>query len=515
MLTIIRSGAYCWLDRELPDDQLEMLIGAVTWSDEDDPTAYHSAYVRDQAKFFHGCAPDIERVLTGLGYVCQIVDYPPEVKKTRDWGINYDEYPYRPLQKTFCDALYTLGSGVGLASAGSGKSYCLTDLASRIGGETLVITYKIGLVNQLRDDIRSYTGLKRNRIGTWAEGVKSDPEKSDIVIASDQTVRKILENPLSKEALWIRNKCQVIIFDEGHHAVANTGVQLLQFCRNLECLYLFTATYTRDDSRKKLLKWIFGVPSPEATITYRMNIDAGNLVPMTVYERHLPNVVQGLQGKNYATKELLFAAMGRAKRNYGIAQDWYNDIVSDDAVYEASQGRTVVIQVDQVDHGEALLKMIKNKSPESRWALLVSSGVKKTNSEQAKHIKSQLYERKLNGVISTKFDEGVDVKTLDTVIVATPNKGDIKTIQRARCTRSCDVVLKNGMRYVKERGYYYHYHFNTDWFRDHTAIRRAALLREMREHPSNVYYKERPDHSGWDDLLPKAYEEYVNEISTS
>ena len=515
MLGIVRSGAYCWLDREIPDDQMDLLVGAVTWSDEDNPDEYHSAYVADQGKFFRGCATDIERVLTGLGYICHITDYPPEVEKTHNWGVDYERYPYRPLQKRFCDALYELGSGVGLASAGSGKSYCLTDLASRIGGNTLVITYKIGLVNQLRDDVREYTGLKRSRIGTWAEGVKSDPEKSDIIIASDQTVRKILENPFSKEAIWIREKCQVIMFDEGHHAVANTGVQLLQFCRSLECLYLFTATYTRDDSRKKLLKWVFGEPSPDTTITYQMNIDAGNLVPMTVYERHLPNVQQGLQGVKYPTKELLFAAMGRAKVAYGIGQEWYNEIISNDAVYENSLGHTVVIQVDQVEHGETLLKMIKSKNPELRWALLVSSGAKKTNSEQAKHIKNQLYERKLHGVISTKFDEGVDVKTLDTVIVATPNKGDIKTIQRARCTRSCDVVLKSGQRYTKTRGYYYHYHFNTDWFRDHTAIRRSALLREMREHPDNVYYRERSDNSGWDDLMPDAYEAYVNEVSTS
>ncbi len=99
----------------------------------------------------------------------------------------------------------------------------------------------------------------------------------------------------------------------------------------------------------------------------------------------------------------------------------YNEMVSSIANSYIKEGRLVLVLVQQIKHGKTLSKMI----PGSIFLSGVSS--KKLREENIK----KLRERKISCITSTViFDEGIDVRPLDTVILSGQGKSKVRAMQR-------------------------------------------------------------------------------------
>jgi len=99
----------------------------------------------------------------------------------------------------------------------------------------------------------------------------------------------------------------------------------------------------------------------------------------------------------------------------------YNALVATTANNYINQGRSVLILVQQINHGESLAKMIPG-------ALFVCGDSPKKERTAALKM---LHSRKIKCIVSTSiFDEGVDIRSLDTLLMAGGGKAKTRALQR-------------------------------------------------------------------------------------
>ncbi len=95
-----------------------------------------------------------------------------------------------------------------------------------------------------------------------------------------------------------------------------------------------------------------------------------------------------------------------------------NDLIRQ--VVEELEGITLII-VTQINHGDMLQQLL----PESTFV----NG--KEQLETRKQIIKDIKNRKIKNIIATTiYDEGVDLPSIDNLIIACGGKSEIKTIQR-------------------------------------------------------------------------------------
>jgi ERCC4-related helicase len=97
-----------------------------------------------------------------------------------------------------------------------------------------------------------------------------------------------------------------------------------------------------------------------------------------------------------------------------------------------------------------------------------------------------LQHREISCLISTLFDEAVDVPSLDVVAVAAAGASTVKTEQRIRSTRIFSGTLRTG-HYTKTRGYVYYPRDNTDFLKTQSRNSLSLLKNIVKEHPKNKW----------------------------
>jgi intein/homing endonuclease len=108
-------------------------------------------------------------------------------------------------------------------------------------------------------------------------------------------------------------------------------------------------------------------------------------------------------------------------KNHIVNSVQRNNCIADLALHHASKNQTVLILVRQIKHGKILESMIKDS--------IFISGV--VNTKKRKEILDELRENKRKIVIaSSLFDEGIDVRRLHCLIMASSGKSSTRALQR-------------------------------------------------------------------------------------
>ena len=156
-----------------------------------------------------------------------------------------------------------------IGATGMGKTICLSALAQKIGGKTLILQHRQELLDQ------NMSKFKRVN-PDWDCSIFDAKTKSmagDAVFASQQTLTRNLD---------VMPQFDHVIVDETHHIVAPTYANIIDACmeRNKKLLLTgFTATPVRGD--KKTLKGYFNNVADKITI--RELVGLGFLVPPVAY----------------------------------------------------------------------------------------------------------------------------------------------------------------------------------------------------------------------------------------
>lgn len=317
-------------------------------------------------------------------------------------------------QRKVLEEIKNYTNGVIVMPCGSGKTQTALELVARLGGRTLWLTHTQELLKQSMERAESCFGIDKSTYGTITQG-KINVGKS-ITFATVQTLSNIDLEPYKD--YW-----DVVIVDECHKAVG-TPTKLMMFYKvvsSLKALYKFglTATPNRNDGLERCMYALLGeklCEIPEEAVAH-------NTVPIYVYQ-HRSNLYQPNMSNVLRTDgtidfvRLIDDLCSSEERNAEIAS-LVNSM--------NQQGKTCLVLSDRVKHLESLRKAVG----EDYTMQIYSMGVSAKSREERSQCLSKLKAKEIRCLFATYqlAKEGLDIPTLDCVVLATPKKDKITVIQ--------------------------------------------------------------------------------------
>jgi superfamily II DNA or RNA helicase len=254
----------------------------------------------------------------------------------------------------------------------------------------------------------------------------------NIVVATVQTAMSALDRPyslsrdefqedeLSSESkldlIQLIQSAPVIVVDEAHHAAAQSYLDVLSNTHQSWTIAL-SGTPWRDDNLDLVMEGAVGPIIHETS--YEQMIDRGRLVPADIYLVHMPPK-RYFKGVSFSTRRKDYIFQNPA-RNRAIAQFCRNMVES---------GRSVMVVVDQTSHLKCVHGWLNSfKVPHVPMA---ASGEFRILPRNRKDVWMRLHRKQDLCLVTTLGQEGVDVPSLDSVVVAAGGKSSVRCMQRFR-----------------------------------------------------------------------------------
>ena len=324
-----------------------------------------------------------------LGQMLDHTTCPDAEKITTAKGFELREYQQEALDSWF----NANGEGVIVAPCGSGKTAMGLTATTIINTKALVLVHTNDLAVQWKNRCTAMLGVEATQYGA---GKKDDSGR--IVIATFQTLER-----MSFTARYDFGKqFGLCIVDEAHHVPAHTFCKVM-FCMPAKYRLGLTATPTRPDGLTKILWWHFGPCVYE--ITNAQLTLSGHIVPPKI--EWLMTDWTGPNGRVDWSK--LISKMTKDQSR--------NDAIVSRVRMACANGRQVLVLSDRVDHCIELAEQI------SQCGIVANPLVGKMTKKQRIEVLESA-EKKITQVIcaTTVADEGLDLPTLDTVVLTTPTK---------------------------------------------------------------------------------------------
>jgi superfamily II DNA or RNA helicase len=332
------------------------------------------------------------------------------------------EVALRDYQEEAIKAALTHKRGVLEMATGSGKTTVAAHLIATLKRPCLFFVHTKDLLYQTRDYFATMLGKRIGQVGDGVVDIKP------ITVATIQSTARALGGDYAKnfdgeieeedetDVAAFREKIvkqveqvPLVFFDECHHVPAETcyTVAMRTYCADYR--FGLSATPYRADRHDLLLEAALG---PKI---YRANasalIDKGYLVPPEIFFLSAPNYKSTVKALEYQ----------QIVQKYIVENQKRNELIIEEARKLNQQGLSVLILVSQVRHGEQLKALL----PEAKFV----------QGEDASAIRNaalrHLRDRSLLTLIATTLaDEGLDVPTLNAVILASGGKSETKALQR-------------------------------------------------------------------------------------
>lgn len=329
--------------------------------------------------------------------------------------------PLFDYQEDAISALLKAKGGVLCSGCGSGKTITAIELIKRIGKPFLWICGTKDLLRQAKDD---FLDLYPNMdIGTITDG--------EVNMGKDGTISTVQTLVNVDKAIY-EKEFPIVIVDECHRAASNTAnMHMYQKVLNsIKARYKYglTATPFRSDSLTNTIYMNLGM-SPEGEFKPTYTVDRSRINAMTAQFVSVPT---GMQWNNqFLNPDGTFEYS--LLIDYLSKSDMRNAVISKTASDYAKEGRKIAILTMRVGQCSVLAESlslngikavaITGQSTDAQRKLALEN----TDSWQI--------------IVSTMslFKEGLDIKQLDTVIIAEPVKDKAGIIQACgRCERKIE-----------------------------------------------------------------------------
>ena len=319
-------------------------------------------------------------------------------------------------QEKAIQAMIKAKGGVLVSSCGSGKTFMGIEIARRIGKKTLWLCHTGDLLRQARDDFKKqYPDIE---IGLTTEGELNIGR--DITISTVQTLVNI-------DPDLYKNEFEVVICDECAHVVSTpTKMQMFgKILSNISARYKYglTATPQRSDGMIKTMYAYIGCnPQGEFAPTYKIDRTEVNTIT-AIHQKFEIN-----SGYDMFKMYELYDSSGMINYNTLISELTKNvernAKICDNIIKMQQEGRKQVVLCSRVEHCEQLVQDLQQKGINA--VLCVGKVSNKKRSEI------------LNGLnwdvlVATYalLKEGISIKELDTLHMATPIKDPATVVQCA------------------------------------------------------------------------------------
>jgi len=320
----------------------------------------------------------------------------------------------RDVQKGIVDkvipTLEKEDGGLICLGCGSGKTVVALFISCYFKVKTLVIVHKGFLLNQWKERIEQFTTAKVGII----QRDKVEVDGKDIVIGMIQSIAKDKYDPN------IFRDFGLVIFDEAHHAPSKYFSNALPLIATKKTLAL-SATPKRSDRLEKVLHWYLGPIIYKNELEENKTVLVKNYKYKIVHEKFVEKKMRGTGEVNRPGTITNLITIGR--RNKFII-DTVEDILLED-------NRKIIVLSDRKEH----LVLLKNRLDERNIATtgFYVGGMKQNKLDESANCQ----------VIFGTFQmasEALDIKGLNTLVMATPKREIEQTI--GRITRDPNTTVR-------------------------------------------------------------------------
>lgn len=306
--------------------------------------------------------------------------------------------------------------GLFLSAVNSGKSFIIYLLLRYFMKKTLIITSRVGLVEQLYENFKQYN-------------FDSDKYCHEIYSGNEKNSDKLIHIATYQSAITLQKKqleeYEIIIGDECHHYESKVTKELMESLTNCQYRFGFTGSLNDSKTHKLVLSGLFGqiknVISSSEMIERGYSSDFKIKAIVLKYNKEVIkefNTIinnKKLDAKQKYQAETLFLINNKKRNNFIIN------------LAESLKGNTLILFNRVEIHGEVLYNMMKESSKD-RDVYFISGNIK---NEERDCILEQI-KNKENCILFASygtFSEGIDVKNLHNLIFASSFKGKIKNVQ--------------------------------------------------------------------------------------
>lgn len=352
------------------------------------------------------------------------VDIRQPVQRTLPLSLS-EEVEQREYQQEVVNKACEIDRGIIKVATGGGKTVIASSIIANRGvTPTIFYVPSVDLLAQAKSEIEKfirYNGLKFS-VGQLSSVKK---EIGDITVMTNQTAvaslggkyvsyddeekKEVISEELKemrKDIVDLIRSCKLFIGDEVQHWAAETCQIISDASVSAKYRWGISATPFRDKNDDMLIEGCFG--RTIADINASFLIERGYLVKPTIY--FLP-IDMKINAKNYANV-YKHGIVENEERNLKIAKL---------ANIYKEKGNNILILCKHISHGNMLESLI----PDSIFL---------HGEHSAKKRKEHIDKIRLGGsnvtIASVIFDEGIDVRSLDTLILAGSGKSPTRALQR-------------------------------------------------------------------------------------
>jgi superfamily II DNA or RNA helicase len=359
----------------------------------------------------------IKSALDSTGKLPEIIDKLPKIN-----SINVEsKVVLREYQERFVKDIIKGGSGIAVASPGSGKTVIGMELISRLKMKTLWITHTGTLAKQSISRAKEF--LNTDKIG-YIGGGKWDIQ--DVTVALVQTLSRRDLSSIAKEF-------PLIIIDECHHIPAKMFSTVIEQFWLRRCIGLSATPYRRDSMEDIM----YGIVGPQiASVSKEELIDLGFLIPAKIIQKETNIHIDGM---NY--RGILNSIYRSKKRRYAICSD---------ILVESTLGNVCIVLVNKIDYGRKITETLKSFGVSAELVFSSETTTEKKIRGKKPISKTITMSKKMREKIITDFSagkinilvatysllaEGFDHKPLNRLFLATPISDKNQALLEQTCGR--------------------------------------------------------------------------------
>lgn len=378
-----------------------------------------SFFDRRRNVFLTGFVPKVCQFLQRVGVAYEIIDTRKQPNNPRQ-VLNLKDVTLRGYQDRCLEAYWNArlpnvvqpwGRGVLCAGTGAGKTLMSAAITQMLDVRTLFLTHRVNLLTQSAKRFKEYMPTMADKIGIIGGGMY-EPRKFNF--ATVQTIASLLKRhpAIAKEIL---EEPELLIIDEAHRSGAKQFWEPACLATNAFYRLNLTATpFMKGNAQDDMYLMGLGGPIFERVTNYEL-IEGGYLARplfrfLTVNQ---PNNISKLR----AWRDIY---------EMGIVNNTHrNNLITKNATSFKEMGKKTLVIVSEVQHGEILLEQMK------RGSMRVEFVAGKTAYSSRDRSLRKLAKGKLDTIICTNiFDEGIDVKEVDSVILGAGTKSAPALFQR-------------------------------------------------------------------------------------
>jgi len=352
----------------------------------------------------------------------EIVDKRPAIDPQPELPIKH--YTPRKYQEAAVQKAVDKGCGIIRIGTGGGKTLVAAMLAAKYNLPTMVYVVGKDLLYQFHAEMEKALGQRVGIIGdgkcvirrfnvcsVWT-AITAFDFKGKVSLDDEDWAPEVLSIDIDeKKAIKLAvENAQVAIYDEAHFLATDTIQSIFKAAKQCRHSFGLSGTDWRDDGADILLESvcgprIFNMPSSKL-------IDQKYLVSPGIVLFETPPLAEELP-KHYQT----------VYSKYITTNNIRNKMIEDAARTLIKKGRKVLILVRYISHGKALASQL------SDIPLFFVNG--EVDGETRKEVKESFERGELKCLIaSSVYDIGVDIPSLDALILGGGGKSTVRALQR-------------------------------------------------------------------------------------